>query len=134
MKNCIAKNIVSAFASMIVALSVLGLAACGNQSQHSHQGESHSHEQGDHQHEGENSTSSSRSGSDLTEEESNLAAATDGAKAYPLDVCIVSDEKLGSMGEPESIVWQGQTVKFCCSDCIKEFKAKPEEHLAKLAK
>ena len=43
---------------------------------------------------------------------------TDG---YPLDVCVVSGEKLGAMGDPFVIKHDGKTVKFCCSACLKEF-------------
>lgn len=54
------------------------------------------------------------------------------AKAYPLDVCIVSAEKLGSMGEPIAYVHDGQEVKFCCKGCQSEFKKDPNKYLAKL--
>jgi YHS domain-containing protein len=60
------------------------------------------------------------------------AGGTDSAVAYPLDVCAVSGEKLGSMGEPIRIVHQGQEVKFCCKDCVKEFEANPEEFMLKI--
>ncbi len=43
---------------------------------------------------------------------------TDG---YPLETCLVTGEKLGSMGDPFVFKYQGKTVKFCCSSCIKEF-------------
>lgn len=61
-------------------------------------------------------------------------ASTDaaGAKPYPLEVCIVADEKLGSMGDPIVRVHAGQEVKFCCKDCVGEFEADPEKYLAKL--
>ena len=45
-------------------------------------------------------------------------ANTDG---YPLDVCVVSGEKLGAMGDPFIIKTDGKTVKFCCSSCLKDF-------------
>ena len=61
-------------------------------------------------------------------------SAEDAAKAtpYPLKVCIVSDEALGSMGDPVVLVHAGQEVKFCCKDCIKEFQSEPAKFLAKL--
>lgn len=59
--------------------------------------------------------------------------ATAGAvKPYPLDICLVSGEKLGSMGTPVVRVYEGQEVKFCCEGCIEEFENNPAEFLAKL--
>lgn len=55
------------------------------------------------------------------------------AKPYPLDVCIVSDHKLGGeMGEPVVLVHEGQEIKFCCQDCVPDFKKDPAKYLAKL--
>jgi membrane fusion protein, copper/silver efflux system len=56
-----------------------------------------------------------------------------GVKPYPLDVCIVGGEKLGSMGTPVSLIYQGQQVKFCCSGCQPEFEANPAKFLQKLS-
>ncbi|MFT4550686.1 MAG: hypothetical protein ACI9MB_004666 [Verrucomicrobiales bacterium] len=53
---------------------------------------------------------------------------------YPLTTCVVSDEKLGSMGKPVEIVHEGTTVKFCCKSCIPEFEEDPAKFLAKLKK
>ena len=53
-------------------------------------------------------------------------------KPYPLDVCIVSDNELGSMGDPVPYNHQGQQIKFCCKPRIKKFKANPDKYLAKL--
>lgn len=61
------------------------------------------------------------------------ADAKTAAKPYPLDVCIVAGEKLGSMGKPHVIVHEGQEVKFCCSGCEPDFKKEPAKFLAKLA-
>ncbi len=54
------------------------------------------------------------------------------AKAYLLDACIVSGEKLDSMGEPVSYVHNGQEVKFCCKGCQGAFKKDPNKYLARL--
>lgn len=43
-------------------------------------------------------------------------------KAYPLTTCIVTGEKLGSMGPEVPKVYVGQEVKFCCKGCIKKFE------------
>jgi len=60
-------------------------------------------------------------------------AGSSGAKPYPLDVCIVSDEKLGSMGDAVVFVHDGQEVKLCCDSCRKDFDKEPAKFLAKLA-
>lgn len=59
-------------------------------------------------------------------------SATAGAKPYPLDTCIVTDNKLGSMGTPVSLVYQGQEVKFCCKPCVAKFHRNPDRYLAAL--
>jgi len=56
-----------------------------------------------------------------------------GAKAYPLTTCIVTDEKLGEMGDPFVFVHQGQEIKLCCKSCKKKFDKAPETYLKKLA-
>ncbi|MGJ8695751.1 MAG: hypothetical protein ACSHYF_05495 [Verrucomicrobiaceae bacterium] len=60
----------------------------------------------------------------------NMSAT--GVKSYPSDKCIVTDNKLGSMGDPITIVHKGQEVKFCCKPCVAKFNANPEKYLAKL--
>ncbi len=66
--------------------------------------------------------------------EATKQAANSGGdnKAYPLDVCIVTDNKLGSMGDPIYMNYKGQEVAFCCKPCIKEFEDNPQQYLAKL--
>ena len=54
------------------------------------------------------------------------------AQVYPIDWCIVSGEKLGSMGDPVVYNHNGRTVKFCCSSCIKKFESNPAMYIAKL--
>ena len=55
-------------------------------------------------------------------------------KPYPNDLCLVTDEKLGSMGEPYVITSDGYEVKMCCKGCVKDFNSNKEEYLAKLKK
>ena len=55
-------------------------------------------------------------------------------KPYPLDKCIVSDEKLGEEGKPVVFIHEGQEIKLCCRDCRKDFDANPAKFLAKLPK
>ena len=54
-------------------------------------------------------------------------------KPYTLDTCIVSDEKLGEMGEPFVTSYKGQQVKMCCKACNKDFSKNPDKYLKKIA-
>ena len=55
-------------------------------------------------------------------------------KPYPLKTCIVSDEKLGEMGDPFVFTHEGQEIKLCCKPCQKDFKKDPAKYLKKLEK
>ena len=55
-----------------------------------------------------------------------------GVKPYTSDKCIVTGNRLGSMGDPISLVHNGQEVKFCCKPCVAKFKANPDKYLANL--
>lgn len=59
--------------------------------------------------------------------------ATATGKPYPLDVCIVSGEKLGTMGSPIVFVHEGQEIKLCCKSCRPDFDKEPAKFLTKLA-
>jgi len=54
---------------------------------------------------------------------------------YPLDSCVVSEDKLkGDMGGPIDYVYKQEgkpdrLVRFCCKDCIKDFKKNPNKYL-----
>jgi hypothetical protein len=54
------------------------------------------------------------------------------AKPYPLKTCGVSDEDLGSMGDPYAFTHEGQEIKLCCKSCLKTFKKEPAKYLKKL--
>jgi hypothetical protein len=54
------------------------------------------------------------------------------AKPYTAQTCLVSGNKLGSMGAPVSEVYNGQEVKFCCKPCEKKFHANPEKYIASM--
>ena len=49
-----------------------------------------------------------------------------------VSTCPVSGEKLGEMGPPASIDYQGKKVAFCCDSCIAKFQKEPAKYLAKL--
>ena len=51
---------------------------------------------------------------------------------YALNVCAVSGEELGSMGDPIVIVHEGREIKFCCSGCEPKFEADPAKYIAKV--
>lgn len=61
-------------------------------------------------------------------------AATGGSnvKPYPKDTCIVTDNKLGSMGTPVTKVYGDQEVKFCCKPCVAKFEKEPQRYLKKI--
>ena len=52
-------------------------------------------------------------------------------KPYPanLKTCVVSGDTLGEMGKPVVLVKDGQEVKLCCKDCIKDFNKDPQKYL-----
>jgi len=53
-------------------------------------------------------------------------------KPYPLDKCIVTDEKLDSMGKPYVFTHDGQEIKMCCKSCLKDFNKDKAKYLKKL--
>ena len=55
------------------------------------------------------------------------------AKAYPLQTCLVSGEKLGASGKDVVLIHEGQELKFCCRNCVKKFRADPRKYMEKLA-
>jgi YHS domain-containing protein len=54
------------------------------------------------------------------------------APAYPLDICVVSGEKLGEMGDAYVFNYKGQEVKLCCKKCKAKFDKDPETYLKKI--
>jgi len=59
------------------------------------------------------------------------------AKAeYPVSSCVVSEDKLegGDMGPPQDFIYReagkpDRLIRFCCKDCIKDFKKDPDKYL-----
>jgi YHS domain-containing protein len=60
------------------------------------------------------------------------ASETMEADTYPLQTCVVSGAKLGSMGEPVVYEYEGREVRFCCKVCIKAFEKDPDKYMEKL--
>lgn len=54
-------------------------------------------------------------------------------KPYPLELCIVTDNDLGSMGDERRFVYEGQEIKICCKPCERKFLKDPAKYLEKLA-
>ncbi|MFT4542088.1 MAG: hypothetical protein ACI841_003495 [Planctomycetota bacterium] len=48
---------------------------------------------------------------------------------YGLDTCIITESKLGSMGDPITKVYGNREVKFCCAPCVEEFEMDIEGYL-----
>ena len=66
-----------------------------------------------------------------------LASCTTGGsnvKPYTSDTCILTDNKLGSMGAPVTKVYGDQEVKFCCKPCVAKFEKDPQRYLKKFNK
>jgi YHS domain-containing protein len=53
-------------------------------------------------------------------------------KPYPLKTCVVTDEKLGEMGDGYVFVYEGREIKFCCKGCLKDFKKDPAKYIKKI--
>lgn len=52
--------------------------------------------------------------------------------SYPLDTCIVTDEKLGSMGEPLDYLWGTRVYRLCCGGCKKGVQKNADALWAKI--
>lgn len=51
---------------------------------------------------------------------------------YQLATCVVSGEKLDSMGEPHVFTHEGTEVRLCCKSCLDDFYKEPAKYMAKL--
>jgi hypothetical protein len=73
---------------------------------------------------------------DFDKNKASILAKVDAAakkvKPYKPETCLVSDEKLGGMGEPYVFIRKGQEVKLCCKGCLKEFNKDQAAYLKKL--
>jgi hypothetical protein len=61
-----------------------------------------------------------------------LAAEGKKAKPYPLKTCVVSDSKLGEMGDPYVFTYKGREVKLCCKGCLTSFEKDPAKYVKKI--
>jgi YHS domain-containing protein len=53
-------------------------------------------------------------------------------KPYTLKTCVVSGDKLGEMGDPYVFKYEGREIKFCCKNCVKDFKKDPAKYVKKI--
>src|SRR6266481_8658396 len=56
------------------------------------------------------------------------------AKPYTLKTCVVSDEKLGEMGDPYVFTYEGREIKLCCKGCLKDFNKESAKYIKKIEK
>jgi YHS domain-containing protein len=59
-------------------------------------------------------------------------AAVKSDASYPIDYCVVSGEKLSSMGEPVVKTYNGREVRFCCNSCVAKFEKDEAKYSKKL--
>ena len=71
----------------------------------------------------------------MTSPFAGFAAEAKNVKPYPLETCVVSDEKLGTdpSMKPYVFVHESQEVKLCCKPCLKDFKKDQAKYLKKIA-
>lgn len=53
-------------------------------------------------------------------------------KPYPMDTCVVSGEKLGSMGDAVVFAEGDQEIQICCKSCKKDFEKDKKANMAKI--
>jgi hypothetical protein len=63
-------------------------------------------------------------------------AKADKPKPYPLDKCIVTDEKLGADPDMKPYVFthEGREIKLCCKSCLKDFNKDTAKYIKKIEK
>jgi hypothetical protein len=74
--------------------------------------------------------------SDMAKMKAELAKLSpeDAASAEKQHVCPVTDKMLGTMGAPEKVDVDGNTVWICCAGCREELLSNKDTYLAKLKK
>lgn len=55
--------------------------------------------------------------------------------AYPMQACVISGKRLGTMGRPAEFIYRvdgkpDRYVAFCCAGCDEDFLKEPAKHLA----
>ncbi len=120
----------------LTAATALFLAGC-KPKDHSHDGHDHSghdHDHSGHDHGKPKTDAKTPATPAIAIIEKPTAEQLAAAKPYPLDTCLVSGEKLGSMGEPPILIAGDQQIKLCCAHCLPDLKKNTAKLLEKLAK
>lgn len=52
------------------------------------------------------------------------------APQAPNTICPVSGDKVGSIGKPVYVEYQGKKIALCCKDCVKDFRRDPAKYAA----
>ncbi len=119
----------------LAAATSLFFAGCkdGGQASHDHSHDGHDHGAHDHGTEVAKTADAATSAATAGLIEKPTPEQIAAAKAYPLETCIASGEKLGEMGEPVVMVYASQQIKFCCDSCVDDFKKEPAKFIAKLS-
>lgn len=52
--------------------------------------------------------------------------------SYPMNTCVISGGKLGSMGHVVDYVFANRLVRFCCAPCIEDFEKEPLKYLRQI--
>jgi hypothetical protein len=125
---------IASLALGLAAATALFFAGC-KPHDHSHDGHDHSgHDHSGHDHGKPATDAKTPADPALAIIEKPTAEQIAAAKPYPLDTCLASGEKLGSMGEPPVYIIAGQQVKLCCAHCLPDLKKDTAKLMAKLAK
>lgn len=102
----------------LVATFIIGSTGCRNSG----------HDRGGHDHGGHKHSNHLKKSNDASTHDRSTASQKD----YPTDLCVVSNEKLGSMGKPIVVQHDDQEVRLCCKGCMEDFQEDPKKYLARL--
>jgi uncharacterized protein YceK len=64
--------------------------------------------------------------------DAQVLTAEDRAAAEKQRICPVTDQLLGSMGDPYKLEVKNRTVFLCCEGCVVAIRQNPDKYLAKL--
>ncbi len=81
--------------------------------------------------------SSEKTGKLVAVAEKDAAWAAKARKEYPVDICVTSGDKLGSMGKSPEYIYRvdgkpDRLLIFCCDGCEEDFMKEPAKYLAVL--
>lgn len=110
-------------------------AAGGDAGEHAHEERGQAdHDHGDHDHLDHDHMGHDHAKPDPAEIEAALAQLSpeDRSLAEKQAICPVSDEPLGSMGQPIKVDLNGKALFICCKGCEETVREEPERYLAKI--